>query len=202
EQAILLILRPLRGVEQDNLRPFELSLAEAAAPDQSEYLPLPIPDVIATRMRRRLPQLFLPACLQLRDFLCHRGEQFGPLPLVLRPLCQVSAQLTRQRSVDVDLVSGIEVGVELIKLLLRDRIVLMVVTAGAADRQSQPGCADHPGAVDDLLDAELFQIGAALAVAQRVAQEAGAQQRIDLAFPAARQQIAGHLADGASVEPQ
>ena len=66
-----------------------------------------------------------------------------------------------------------EEGEELVVLLLRDRVVLVVVALGAAQRQAEPDLAERVGAIDVVADDELLGVGAALLVEARVAVEAG-----------------------------
>ena len=47
----------------------------------------------------------------------------------------------------------VEEGEQLVELLLRERVVLVVVAAGAAERQPEPDRRRRLDAVDDVLDA-------------------------------------------------
>ena len=62
---------------------------------------------------------------------------------------------------------------ELVELFLADGIELVVVTLGAAHGQAEPDGAESGGAVEHLLIAELFGVGAAFAIGEGVAIEAG-----------------------------
>ena len=48
----------------------------------------------------------------------------------------------------------------------------MIVALSTASRQSQPRRAQRRCAIEHLVDTELFQIGSAFTIAQRIAQEA------------------------------
>ena len=125
----------------------------------------------------------------------HFGEFFS------RPFAALPAVagLGRLRRAQVDLVGVVEEGEELVVLALRQRVVLVVVALGAADRQAEPDRRRRVDAVDDRLDAELLLVDAALVVGQRVAVEAGGQL---LREAGAGQQVAGQLLDGELVERQ
>ena len=73
----------------------------------------------------------------------------------------------------------------------------MVVALRAAHGKAHPHGSQRSGAIQHLLIAELFGIGAALAIGERVAIEAGGHQRVEIAI---RQQVAGELLDGELVE--
>ena len=92
---------------------------------------------------------------------------------------------------------GIEVGEELVELLLADRVVFVVVAAAAVERQRHPGRAGGLQAVDDRFDEPLLDDATALAVEAVVAVEARGD---DLGFQRVRQQVAGELFDGELVE--
>ena len=66
----------------------------------------------------------------------------------------------------------VEVGVELVKLPLRNRVVLVVVTACTADRQPQPDGGSGLEAIDSVLDLVLVGIGAVFGIAAMIAVEA------------------------------
>ena len=66
----------------------------------------------------------------------------------------------------------IEVRVEPVKLLLRERVVLVVVAPRATERQSQPDRGGSLDAVDGVLDLVLVRIRAVLGIAAMVAIEA------------------------------
>ena len=79
----------------------------------------------------------------------------------------------------------VEEGEELVELLLRDRVVLVVVAAGAADRQAEPDGGGGLDAVDDVLDGVLLGDDAALGVAAMVAVEAGGDLLVERRVAAA-----------------
>jgi hypothetical protein len=78
------------------------------------------------------------------------------------------------------------------RLLLRDRIVLMVVALGAAGGEAQPSGGDGVGPVDELLEAGLGAVDAGFAVDEYVAMEPGGHA---LLGGRVRQQVAGDLLD-------
>ena len=67
----------------------------------------------------------------------------------------------------------VEEGEEPVEVLLRDRVELVVVAAGAAEGQAQPDGRRGVDAIDDVLDGVLLGDDAALGVAAMVAVEAG-----------------------------
>ena len=79
----------------------------------------------------------------------------------------------------------VEVGEELVELLLRERIVLVVVAAGAAERQAEPHGRGRLHAVDDVLDGVLLGDDAAFGVAAVVAVEAGGDPLVERGVRAA-----------------
>ena len=115
-----------------------------------------------------------------------RSEQLGPFAIVLGLGVAIRLRFFRQRCVDVDFVHAVEERVELVELALRDRVELVIVTFGAADRQRQPHGADGDRAIHRLPHAKLLQIGAALAIAERVAQKAGGDSLLDRRDPGNR----------------
>ena len=74
---------------------------------------------------------------------------------------------------DVQLIGLVEKRVKLVKLLLRNGVVLMVVALCAADGKAEPHGAEGARAVLRLQHAKLLNVRASLAIAQRVAQKAG-----------------------------
>ena len=70
-------------------------------------------------------------------------------------------------------VEAVEEGEQLVVLLLRDRVVLVVVAAGAADGQAEEDGADGVDAVDHVADVDLLVDRAALAGGDVAAVEAG-----------------------------
>ena len=91
----------------------------------------------------------------------------------------------------------VEVRQDLVELLLRDRVELVVVAAGAAHRQAEPDRGRRLDAVDGVLDEELVDDDAPLAVLAVVAVERGGD-----ALVAGRtgQHVASELLDGEPVE--
>ena len=67
----------------------------------------------------------------------------------------------------------VEEGEELVELFLGDRVELVAVAAGAAERQAQPDGRGGLDAIDDVLDGVLLGDDAPLAVAAMVAVEPG-----------------------------
>ena len=104
---------------------------------------------------------------------------------------------SRQRRRNIDLVRAVEESVELIKLLLADRVVLVVVATRAADRQPKPHSSHGTGSVHDLLHSVLLHIGTTLAIIQSIAVEAGSYLLIDGGI---RQQISSKLLDSELIE--
>src|SRR5262249_8338126 len=122
-------------------------------------------------MLSRLNSLWLPFTLQRRNAILH--EQFVALLPIIWQRTQVRSQLARHWSLDVDLLGRVEEGVQLVELLLADRVVFMVVALGTPDSQAEPDRAYCTGAIHRLLNAKLFTINATLAVGQRIAMESG-----------------------------
>ena len=91
----------------------------------------------------------------------------------------------------------VEVGVDLVELLLRDRVELVVVAAGAPQGQPHPHRAGRRHAIYHVLDQELLGDDAALAVLAVVAVEGGGdlllQGRVG-------EHVAGDLLDGELIE--
>ena len=106
--------------------------------------------------------------LESLDATVHRFEL---LPLVSR------RRVHDRRGVAVLVVAPavghvVEVGVELVELPLRDRVVLVVVAACTADRQPQPDRGGGLEPVHGVFDLILIRVGAVLGVASMVAVEA------------------------------
>ena len=120
--------------------------------------------------------------LPLRLFDVKLGEfcfGLGDLPIELPQLrlLRRSRRLNERRRIPVlerhaPLRDVIEVGEELIKLFLQDRIVLMVVAARASDRQPQPHRGRGIHAIDHILHRIFLGDDAAFAVAAMIAIEA------------------------------
>ena len=93
----------------------------------------------------------------------------------------------------------IEEGEELIKISLRNRVILVVVTATAIQCQPQPGHAGRLDAVDNGFDSPFFGDDSPFAVQSMIAIEAG---RHDLCSGRVRQQITRELFDRELIEWQ
>ena len=93
----------------------------------------------------------------------------------------------------------VEVREELVELALRNRVELVVVAPGAADREAEPHGRGRIHAVHDVLHRVLFRHDAAFGVAPVVAVEAG---RDALVERRTRQHVARELLDGEPVERQ
>src|SRR4051812_38727001 len=85
----------------------------------------------------------------------------------------IAVLLVRQRRWQIDFVVAVEEREELVIVALRERVVLVVVTLGAAESRSEEDLGGRVDAIDDGLDAELFLVHAAFLVRQRIAVEAG-----------------------------
>ena len=122
--------------------------------------------------------------LLARDFFRRRHFQNGAVEIV--PLRLAG-----------NLVHIVEVGEDLVKLLLGDRVELVIVAARAAERQPEKCGAGGGHAVHDRLHAVLLEIDAAFIVARRIAMEAGGDQLI---HGRVRQHVARDLFDRELVE--
>ena len=91
----------------------------------------------------------------------------------------------------------VEVGEDLVELLLRDGVELVVVAAGAPQGQAHPHRPRRRHPVDHVLDQELLGDDAALAVLAVVPVEGGGDALLE---GGVGQQIAGDLLDGELVE--
>ena len=96
-------------------------------------------------------------------------------------------------AVEADVAERVEVGEELVVVALRDRVELVVVALGAAEREAEHRFAERFHAVDVVVGEILFGDRAALVRVHVVALEAGGDE---LRFGAVRQQVAGELLDG------
>ena len=81
--------------------------------------------------------------------------------------------------VHLRLVGVVEERHELVILAVRDRVVLVRVALGAADRQAEPDGAGGADAVDHGVEAELQRVDAAFLVEHRVAVKAGGDALLD-----------------------
>ena len=84
-----------------------------------------------------------------------------------------SGQLRRRGDLELGLVDVVEEGEEPVVVALGDRVVLVVVALGTADRQAEEDRARRVDPVDDRLDPELLDVDAPFLVDLRVAMKAG-----------------------------
>lgn len=98
---------------------------------------------------------------------------------------------------DTGFLNRIEVGKQLIELLLADRIVLVIMAATAVQAEAQPGEPNGFHAVDHCFGKPLFRNPSALPIQPRIAIEAG---RDDLFLRGLVQQISGQLFNGELIE--
>ena len=91
----------------------------------------------------------------------------------------------------------VEEGKQSVKLVLRNRVILVIVAARASDGEAEPDSAGRLDAIDDVLDLRLGGDRTALPVEHVVAVEAGGDE---LAERRLGQQVAGELLDGELVE--
>ena len=124
-------------------------------------------------------------------------EQGLPLRQVLGSAAQVGSQFARQRGIDAQVPDIVEERVHRVEVRLRDRIVFVVMALGAFQGQPKPDRTDRVRAVKRLFKSRLLPLRAALAVAQRVAVEAGRDQ---LVGSRVLHQIGGKLKLGELVE--
>ena len=99
-----------------------------------------------------------------------QGLTFGK---ILVAFGEIRLKFARQRRVNEFLFDVVKKRVERIVILLRNRIVLMIVTLRAADREAEPDRTHGVGAINGLFKESLVQFDATLTVAQRIAVEAG-----------------------------
>ena len=180
-------------------------------PSESCFSSAPALDSAPTqldRMKRQraslvpLAQLGLP-CGQLRP-PAPRGA--WPASAPVRPACSaasslvafpVDQRLADQRHFALDFVAVVEEREQPVVLVVRDRVVLVRVALGTADRQPQPDAAGGGHAIEDRLDAKLLLVGAPFGVGERLAVKGRGQP---LARRRARQQVAGQLLDREAIE--
>ena len=92
-------------------------------------------------------------------------------------------------------------GEEPVIIALRNRIVFVVMALRTLERRAQPDGAGGVDAVEDLVDAALFLVGAGLYVGRRRAVEARGDEWIGIfLWVGLGQEITGELHDGESVE--
>ena len=77
-------------------------------------------------------------------------------------------QLGRRGDLEIGLIHIVEEGEEPVILALGDRVVLVVVALGAADRQAEEDRAGGADPVDDRLDSELLDVDPPLLVDRRI----------------------------------
>ena len=154
---------------------------------------------------RTLAQLGLPALLGGRDL--GRGDVELPLQpgdlgvdvAVLLPLGRGRRGDDRRLVREVGVGGLVEEGVEAVIVLVGDRVVLVGVALGAAQRQAHPDLRGRVGPVLDGGDAELLVVGPPLGVGHRVAVEGGGHPGFQRGLG---QQVAGDLLDGEPVVGQ
>ncbi len=144
--------------------------------------------------------------LRLGELECDRGLP-PPLPIIKiriprrQPLVEgldpgadlpSPGQLGRSGDLQLGLVHIVEEGEEPVILALADRVVLVIVALGAADRQAEEDRAGRVDPVNDRLDPELLDIDPPLLVDLRVPVEPG---RDPLCERGAGPEIAGNLVD-------
>ena len=149
----------------------------------------------------------LPAALGARRFSSHALETFlsrGQLAVDVGELCLFGHGRRLNHRGGIPVLVGlapfrnvVEVRKELIELFLRKRIVLVVVTARAAEREAHEHsrCGLHP--IDDVLDGVFLGNDAAFAVAAMVAIE---PRRDLLVERRTREHVAGNLLQRELVE--
>ena len=147
--------------------------------------------------------------VRLRDFRrcgLHRGLELREFFLLLgrgqrQHGFRVAAFARAARAAEfihhAEFVVGIEVGEELVKFLLRDRVVFVIVTAAAVQRERHPREPGRLHAVDHRFRKPLLDDAPALAVEPVIALKAG---RHDLVTRRVWQQVAGELLDRKTVE--
>ncbi len=153
--------------------------------------------VVLTRVSISLKQPLFPSGLQLGDLGLEGSKQFPSFLLVFCSRAKVGTHFARQRRIDVQFVGTVEEGVELVELFLADRVVLVVVATGAADRQAQPDRTEGAGTIDGLLGTELLEVSAALPVAEGVSMKPGRDLLLD---GRVRQKVARGLLDRELIE--
>ena len=138
------------------------------------------------------------AIVQVGVLLRQGAVQLVDLAANLAP----SGDLARRGDLEVGLIHVVEEGEELVILALGDRVVLVVVALGTADRQTEE---DRPGrvdAIDDRIDAELFDVDPPLLVDQRIAMKAGGDARAELAAAAQRSPASCTVANRSNGMPE
>ncbi len=155
----------------------------------------------------RLAGLALELFLPRRHCGGQRLPRFGQLWLQLGQLGRgllflvlpFEQRLADQRHFGHHLVAVVEEREQLIELVVRDRIVLVRVTLGAADGEPQPNAAGGGHAVEDRLDAPLLLVGAPFGIGQRLPMK---RRRQPVVGRGAGQQVAGQLFDRKAVQRQ
>ena len=197
QQPVGFVTRPQVPVPLDDLPALQLPFTKLSAPDQPQHLPSPVPAEVAAGSCRGLEQPSLPAGLQPDQFVGDRLQQLIPLEVVLGQGLLKRNGLPGQGGIDVDLVGGIQERVQPVELPLRHPVVLVVMAPGTSDRQSQPGCCNHLGPVDNLLDPKLLGVGPSLAIAEGLAEKPGPEPIFERR---GGQQVAGQLPQGQHIK--
>ena len=113
------------------------------------------------------------------------------------PVLPLYPPLTRQRRIDVEFVAILEECHQAIKILLRDRIILVVVALSTADCKSQPHGADSARAVEELFESDAVQLHTAFTAGNRISVKAGSYSLGNISFG---EQVARHLLDGEAIK--
>ena len=157
--------------------------------------------------RRRFPLLQSASASPGRSFLNFASHSVrSPRISASRRSCSgVGSANVRRRAERCDVLhqagfgDAVEEREELVVLALRDRIVLVIVAAGAADREAEPDGRGRLDAIDDILDAILLVDDAGFVGHHVIAIEAGRDLLIERRIG---QQVAGELLDGELIERQ
>src|SRR5438034_4078824 len=113
--------------------------------------------------------LLFPVGLELRHFVFN--EQLTSLLVIHRPSLKVRTNFARQRRLKVNFGGVVKEGKQLVKLLLADRIVLVIMTTGATHGQTQPHRSHGAGSIDYLFHPKFLFVHPALAVGASVTVE-------------------------------
>ena len=187
QHGVLLHLAALGGVEEEDLAGVIDGVGDLAVGE--------IPIFVIAGVKGGFAQLGFVVGQVLGDLVLF--QQCLALAVVRRAGGEVGAEFAGQRRLDIDFLLGIEKRRELVELLLADGVVLVVVALRAAHGEAHPNGAERGRAIQHLLVAELFGVGAAFAIGEGVAIEAGGDQGVEIAIG---QQVAGELLDGELVE--